>query len=346
MVKNLPANAGDLGSIPGSGISPGGGNGNPLQYSCLENPMDRGAWQATQSMGLQRVGYDWAHRQGCKNTLCDTLMMNTCHLISQSVQLLSRVQLFATPWITAHQASLSITSSQSLLTLMSIESAMPYRHLILCRPLLLLPPIPPSIRVFSSESTLHMRWPKYWSFSFSISPSNEHPALISFRTDLLDLLAVQGSLKSLLQHHSSKASILWRSAFFTVQLSHPYMTTGKTIALTRHTFVGKVMSLLFNMLSRLVITFLPRSKCLLVSCHLIPVSKPIESVTTSRVDSGGNYELWMIMCQYGFISYNRCITLVQDIDQGKGYACWGQGGWEVSVPSSQFCCEPKTGIEK
>ena len=134
-----------------------------------------------------------------------------------------------------------------------------------CRPLLLLPPIPPSIRVFSNESTLRMRWPKYWSFSFSISPSKEHPGLISFRMDWLDLLAVQGTLKSLLQHHSSKASILWRSAFFRVQLSHPYMTSGKTIALTRQTFVGKVMSLLLNMPSMLVITFLPRSKCLLIS---------------------------------------------------------------------------------
>ena len=138
-------------------------------------------------------------------------------------------------------------------------------HLILCYPLLLLPPIPPSIRVFSNESTLHMRWPKYWSFSFSISPSKEIPGLVSFRMDWLDLLAVQGTLKSLLQHNSSKASILQRSAFFTVQLSLPYMTTGKTIALTRQTFVGKVMSLLLNMLSRLVITFLPRSKCLLIS---------------------------------------------------------------------------------
>ena len=138
-------------------------------------------------------------------------------------------------------------------------------HHILCRPLLLLPPMPPSIRVFSNESTLRMRWPKYWSFSFSIIPSKEHPGLISFRMDWLDLLAVQGTLKSLLQQHSSKASILWRSAFFTDQLSHPYMTTGKTIALTRQTFVGKVMSLLFNMLSRFVIAFLPRSKRLLIS---------------------------------------------------------------------------------
>ena len=182
-----------------------------------------------------------------------------------SVQSLSRVRLFATPWITARQASGSITSSLSSRKFMSSESVMRSSHLILCRPLLLLPPIPPSIRVFSNESTLRMRWPKYWSFSFSISPYNEHPGLISFRMDWLDLLAVQGTLKSLLQHHSSKPSILRCSAFFTVQLSHPYMTTGKTIALTRWTFVGKVISLLFNMLSRLDITFLPRSKRLLIS---------------------------------------------------------------------------------
>ena len=169
--------------------------------------------------------------------------------MSCSVQSLSRV--FATQWTATHQASLSITNSQSLLKLMPIESVMPSNHLILHCPLLLLPPTPPNIRVFSNESTLCMRWPKYWSFSFSISPSREHPGLISFRMDWLDLLAVQGTLKSLLQHHSSKASILWCSAFFTVQLSHPYMTTGNTIALTTWTFLGKVMSLLFNMLSRL-----------------------------------------------------------------------------------------------
>ena len=149
---------------------------------------------------------------------------------------------------------------------MPIESVMPSSHLILCHPLLHLPPIPPSIKIFSNESTLHMRWPKYWSFSFSISPSNENPGQISFKMDWLGLLAVQETLKSLLQHHSSKASIFWHSAFFTVQLSHPYMTTRKTIALTRQTFVGKVMSLLFNMLSRLVITFLPRNKHLFHSC--------------------------------------------------------------------------------
>ena len=182
-----------------------------------------------------------------------------------SVQSLSHVRLFVTPWIAGCQASLSITISQSSPKLTSIESVMPSSHLILCRPLFLLPPIPPSIRVFSNESTLRMRWPKYGSFSFSIIPSKEHPGLISFRMDWLDLLEVQGTLKSLLQHHSSKASILRCSAFFTVQPSHPYMTTGKTIALTRQTLVGKVMSLTFNMLSRLAITFLPRSKCLLIS---------------------------------------------------------------------------------
>ena len=179
-----------------------------------------------------------------------------------SVQLLSGVQLLATPWTAEHQAS--ITISRSLLKLMSIEWVMPSNHLILFRPLLLPPSIFLSIRVFSSESVLHIRWPKYWSFSFSISLSNEYSGLISFRMFWLDLLAAQGILKSL-QHHSSKASILRPSAFFTVQLSHPYMTTGKTIALTRQTFLGKEMSLLFNMLSRLVVAFLPRSKHLLIS---------------------------------------------------------------------------------
>ena len=173
-------------------------------------------------------------------------------VLFSSVQSLSCVRLFATPWNAARQASLSITNSQSAIKLTSIESVMPSSHLILYRPLFLPPPIPPSIIVFSNESTLHIRWPKYWSFSFSIIPSKEHPGLISFRMDWLDLL--EKTLKSLLQHHSSKASILRRSAFFTVQLSHPYTITGKTIALTRRTFVGKVMSLLLNMLSRLVIT--------------------------------------------------------------------------------------------
>ena len=160
---------------------------------------------------------------------------------------------------------MSIINSLSLLNLMSIELVMPFNHLILCHPLLLLPSIFPSIRVFSNESVLRIRWPKYWSFSFSISPSNEYSGLISFKIDWLDLLAVQGTLKSLLQHHSSKASIFLCSAFFTVQLSHPYMTTGKNRALTRWTFVGKGMSLLFNMVARLVINFLPRSKHPLIS---------------------------------------------------------------------------------
>src|SRR5574340_195096 len=194
----------------------------------------------------------------------------------RSDQSLSRVRLLETPSTAARQASLSLTNSWSSLRLTSIESVMPSSHLILCLPLLLLPPIPPSIRVFSNESTLHMRWPKYWSFSFSIIPSKEIPGLISFRMDWLDLLAVQRTLKSLLQHHSSKASILQCSAFFTVQLSHPYMTTGKTIALTRKTFVGKVMSLLLNMLSRLVITFLPRSNCLIMSLLYSPSAVILE----------------------------------------------------------------------
>ena len=182
----------------------------------------------------------------------------------------AHVQLFATPWTAAPQASLSITNSRSLLKLVSIESVMTSNHLILCHSLLLPPSIITSIRVFSNESVLHIKWPKYWSFSLNTSPSNEYWGLISFRMDWLDLLAVQGTFKSLLQDHSSKASILQRSAFFIVQLSHLYMTTGKTKALTRWTFVCKVRSLLFNMLSRLVITFLPRSKRLLISWLQLP----------------------------------------------------------------------------
>ena len=181
-----------------------------------------------------------------------------------SVQSLGRVHLFVTLWTAACQASLSITSSQILLKLMPFESVIPSNHLILCRPLLLLPSIFPSTRVFSNKPVLHIKWPKYWSFSFSISPPSEYSGLISFRIDWFDLLAVQGTLKSLLQHHSSKASILRHSAFFMVQLSHPYTTSGKTIALTRWTFVSKAMSLVFNMLSRLVIAFLPRSKRLFI----------------------------------------------------------------------------------
>ena len=195
---------------------------------------------------------------------------------------------------------------------------MPSSHLILCCPLLLLPPIPPSITVFSNESTLHMRWPKYWSFSFSIIPSKEIPRLISFRTDWLDLLAAQGTLKSLLQHHSSKASILQCSAFFTVQLSHPHMTTGKTIALTRQIFVGKVMSLLFNMLSRLVITFLPRSKCLLISWWQSPSAVILESpkikpdtVSAWRKSRVGEYQASLChIDMYLFDSHNSGIITI------------------------------------
>ena len=225
--------------------------------------MNRRAWWAT-SMGSQTAGHDWA------TTTCQSMVtkaswwkekvhVKTCNIWCvqfRSVQSLSRVRLTATPWIAACQASLSITIARSSCKLTSIESVMPSSHLILCRPLLLLPPIPPSIRVFSNESTLRMRWPKCWSFSFTIIPSKEIPGLISFTMDWLDLLAAQGTLKSLLLRHSSKASILWCSAFFAVQLSHPYMTTGKTIALTRRTFVGKVMSLLFNMLYPGYIAFL------------------------------------------------------------------------------------------
>ena len=230
-----------------------------------------------QSMGSQRVGHNLATKQqiGCYTfskkmadmymwALLVAQMVKNLHI--SSVQSLSHVRLFPTLWTAAHQASLSITTCRNLPKIMSIESVMPSNHPILGRPLFLLPSIFFSIRVFSNESVLCIRWPKYWSFSFNISPSNEHSGLISFRMDWLDLLAVQGTLKSLLQHHRSKASNLWCSAFFTVQLSHPYMTTGKTIALTRWTFVGKVISLLCNMLSRLVITFLPRSKRLLISC--------------------------------------------------------------------------------
>ena len=213
-----------------------------------------------------------------------------------SVQSLSHVRHFETPWTAACQASLFITNSRSLLKLMSIEVVMPSNHLIFCRPPLLLPSVFPNIRVFSNESVLHIRWPKYWSFSYNISPSKEHSELISFRMDCLDLLAAQGTLKSLLQHHSFKVSILWHSAFCIVQLSYPYMTTGKTIAFTRWIFVGKVMSLLFNMLSKLVIAFLPRSKHLLISwlqsaSAVILVPPKRKSVTVSIVSPSLCHEL-------------------------------------------------------
>ena len=212
------------------------------------------------------------------------------------VQSLSHVLLFATTWTVARQASLSFTISLSLLRLMSIESVMPSNHLILCRPFLLLPSIFPSIRVFSSELALHIRWPKYWSANFSISPSNEYSELISFRMDWLDLLAVQVTRKSLHQHHSSKTSILQHSAFFIVQLSHPYLTTGKTIAFTRHTFVCKIMSLVFKILSRFIIAFLPRRKRVLIlwlqspSAVILEPSK-IKSFTVSTVSPSACHEV-------------------------------------------------------
>ena len=227
-----------------------------------------------QSMGSQRVGHDWA----------------------TSPSTLRQPGTRQTPWTAAHQAFLSFTISQNLLKLVSIELVMPSKHLILCCPLLLLPSIFPSIRVFLNESALRMRWPKYWSFSFNISPSKEHPGLISFKMDWLDHLAIQGTLKSLLQHHSSEASVLRCSAFFTVQLSHPYLTTGKTIALTRWTFVDKVVPLLFNILSRLVIAFLPKSKSLLISWLQSPSAvilepKKIKSLTVSIVSPSIYHEV-------------------------------------------------------
>ena len=222
--------------------------------------------------------------------------MDSYMSVNQTVQSFSRVPLFATPWTATRQASLSITIPRSLLKVMSTESVMPSNHLILCRPLFFLPSIFPSIRVFSNKWVLPIRWPKYWNFNFNISPSNEHSGLISFRMDWLDIFAVQGTLKSLLQHHSSRASILRHSAFFIVQLLHPYMTTGKTIALTRQIFVGKVMSLLFNMLSRLIITFHPRSKRLFISWLQSPsavILEPpkIKSDTVSTVSKSICHEV-------------------------------------------------------
>ena len=224
------------------------------------SPTLAGGFLSTVPPGKFSLFLNWSLKSSCLYDSEYEPMAQFC-----SVRLLSCVWLFATPWTAARQASLSITNSQSLLKLMSIELVVPSNHLFLCHPLLLLPSIFHSIRVFSNESVLHIRSPKYWSFSFSISPSNEHSGLISFRMDGLDLLAVQGTLKSLLQHHSSKASTLQHSVFFIVRLSHPYMTTGKIIALTRWTFARKVMSLLFTMLSKLVRAFLPRSKGLLIS---------------------------------------------------------------------------------
>ena len=255
-------------------FSPGEGNGNSFQYSCLEHPMNRRGWWATVYAvvrGRLDLGTEYILTKGRKSRQFSSVKIDS-----------------VTPWIAACQASLSTTNSQSLLKLMSIESVMPSTHLIRCCPLLLLPSIFPSMRVFSNESLLCIRWPKYWSFSFSISPPNEYSGLISFRIDWFDLLAIQGTLKSLLRYHSSKASILCHSAFFKAQLSHPYMTTGKIIALTRRTFVSRIMSLLFNILFRFVIALLSRSKYLLISWLQIPYAvilepKKIKSVTVSIV---------------------------------------------------------------
>ena len=232
--------------------------------------------------------------------------------VFSSVQSLSCVQRFVTPWTAAHQASLSITNSWSLLKLMSIELVMPSNHLILCPPLFLLPSI------FSSESVLRIRWPKYWSFSFSISPSNEYSGPISFKMDGLDLLESKGLSTVFLQHHSSKASVLQRSAFFIVKLSHPYMTMGKTIALTRWTFVGKVLSLLFNMLFRLVITFLPRSNHLLISWLQTPsavILEPskVKSVTVSIVSPSICHEVMgpnAMILVFWMLSFKPTLTLL------------------------------------
>ena len=226
-------------------------------------------------------------------------LLSTYSVQFSSLQSFRPVLLFATPWTTARQASLSITNSRSPPKPLSIESVMPSNHLILCCPLLLLPSIFPSIRVFSNESAIHIRWPKYCSFSLNISPFNEHPDLTSFRMHWLDFLAVQGTPKNFLQHHSSKPSILRRSAFFIVQLSHSYVTNGKTMALTRWTFVGKVMPLFSNMLSRLVITFLPRSKRLLISLLQSPSAvilepRKIKSAIVSTVSPSSCHDILLI----------------------------------------------------
>ena len=257
------------GSFPMSQFFTSGGQSISASASVL--PMNMQEWFPLQLTGLISLQFKGLSRVFSNTTVQNhqffgtQLSLQSNSHIHTSVQFSSVAQsclVFATSWTTVHQSCLSITNSRSLCKLMSIELVMPSNHLILSRPHLLLPSIFPSVRVFSNESVLHIRWPEYWSFSFSISPSNEYSGLISFRMDLLE---VQGTFKSLLQHHSSKTSVLQCSAFFVVQLSHPYMPTGKTTALTRQTFVSKVMSLLFNMLSMLVIAFLPRSKHLLIS---------------------------------------------------------------------------------
>ena len=253
--------------------STGEGNGKPLQYSCLKNPTTVWKGKKIEHWKINSPGLE----------VPDMLLENSGEITEERMKFSSfhfnHSVMFDSlwpHWTAAHQASLSITNSQSLLKLMSIESVMPSNNLIFCHPCLLLPSIFPSIRVFSNESVLHLRWPKYWSSSFSINPSNEYSGLISFRMDWLNLLAVQGTLRSLLQHHGLKASILQHSAFFMVQLSHPYLTTGKTTALTIWTFVCKVMSLLFNTLSRFVIAIHPKSKCLLISWLQSPYTLILE----------------------------------------------------------------------
>ena len=241
------------------------------------------------------------------------LLLNIFCFCFSSVQSLSHVWLFATPWATARQASLSITNSRSPPKLISIELVKPSHDLILCCPFLLLPSIFPTIRVFSNESAVHIRWPMYWNFSFSFSPFKEYSGLISLKIDWFDILAVQGTLRSLLQCHSWKASILQHSAFFIVQLSHPYMTTGKTITLTRWTLVGKVLSLLFNMLSRLAITLLPKSKCLLISWLQSPSAvilepRKIKSDTVSTVSPSISHGWWD---QIPWSSFSECWALSQ-----------------------------------
>ena len=274
-----------------------------------------------------------------------------------SVQLLSHVQLFVTPWTAARQASLSITNSWRLLKLMSIKSRMPSNHLILCCPLFLLPSIFPRIRVFSNESVLHIRWPMYWNFSFSISPSNEYSGLISFRMDWLDLLAVQGTLKSLLQHHSSKASLLWCSAFFMVQLSHPYMTTRKTIALTRQTFVGKVMShyICFDFLETLVpwsswFTFLllflaspsPQMTPDFLADHLAPAltSTFYSLAPSSSVASQTTLQAWLsvTICLPAYlITREKCLNFAENTYKSSSFS-WALSNYLNSF-SAWFPCQ-------
>ena len=275
--KESACNAGDQNSIPGSSRSSGEGCGNPPQHSCLENPIHEEPG-GLQFMGSQRVRYDWA-----TNTITIEQILLLLLIFFSSVH-----SVMSNSLRPQRQASLSITNFRSLLKLRFNKLVIPSNHLTLCHPLLFLSSIFPSIRVFLNESVLCIRWPKYWSFHLSISPYNEYSGQISFRVDWFALLAVWGILKSLLQHHISKPSVLQCSAFIMIQLSHPYMTTGKTIALTRQTFVGKEMSLLFNILSRLVIAFLPARKHLLISWLQSPSAvilepKKIKSLTVFTV---------------------------------------------------------------